>query len=228
MRASCEKTADFKCRIALTVFAALSIWSAGRATADEEREDAEKRLRTLYEITPFVGYRLGGDFDMANSTQSADLDDHGSYAFSVAVRRDESSQYELTYARQETQVERTSPLAPLDVNVEYLHLGGTLDAQVESDFPLRPYLLGGLGITRLTLSSGTDDTRFSFSLGGGLRVPVTPRFNIRLEARGFLTLIDSNSAIFCASGSFGGVCSIRAKGSTFTQFELMAGAAFAF
>jgi opacity protein-like surface antigen len=228
MRASCEKTADFKCRIAVTVFAALSIWSAGSANADEEREHAEERLRTLYEITPFAGYRLGGNFDLANSNQRANLDDHGSFALAVAVRRDEVSQYELLYARQETQLERNSPLAPLDVNVEYLHLGGTLETDVESDFPLQPYLSGGLGITRLTLQSGTDDTRFSMSLGGGLRVPVTPHFNIRLEARGFLTLVDSNSAIFCASGSFGGVCSIRSKGSTFTQFELMAGAAFAF
>jgi opacity protein-like surface antigen len=228
MRASCEKTAVFKC-VAVTVFAGLSIWSAGSAIADEEREgDEERRPRTLYEITPFAGYRLGGDFNLANSRQRADLDDHGSFALSVAVRRDGWSQYELLYARQETQLERDSPLAPLDVNVEYLHLGGTLDADVESDFPLQPYILGGLGITRMTLQSGSDDTRFSFSLGGGLRVPVTPRFNIRLEARGFLTLVDSNSAVFCASGSFGGVCSIRAKGSTFTQFELMAGAAFAF
>jgi hypothetical protein len=59
-------------------------------------------------------------------------------------------------------------------------------------------------------------------------VPVTDRFNFRLEARGFVTLVDTDSAIFCASGSFGGVCSIRARGSTFTQFELLAGAAFAF
>jgi hypothetical protein len=51
---------------------------------------------------------------------------------------------------------------------------------------------------------------------------------LKFEARGYLTFIDTQSSIFCASGSFGGVCSIRAKGSTFTQFDLLAGAAFAF
>src|SRR5262249_3910918 len=119
-----------------------------------------------------------------------------------------------------------SPLAPLDVNVEYLHLGGTLG--VNDEMILKPYIVGSLGITRVRLQSGTDDTRFSVSLGGGLRVPITPRFGLRLEARGLLTLIGTKSAVFCASGSFGGVCSIRAKGWTFTQFELLAGAAFEF
>ena len=56
------------------------------------------------------------------------------------------------------------------------------------------------GSRGLRCSPGTDDTRFSFSLGAGLKVPVTPRFGIRLEARGFLTLVDSDSAMFCASG----------------------------
>ena len=171
----------------------------------------EKPLLT-YEVTPFIGYRLSGDFDIANTNpkQRANLDDHGSFGAAFDVRRDEVSQYELVYSRQEGQLEKNSPLAPLDVDVEYLHIGGTL------------------GLTRFTIQSGSDDTRFSFSLGAGFRVSVTPRFNIRLEARGFLTLVDTDSAIFCASGSFGGVCSIRARGSTFTQFELMAGAAFAF
>jgi opacity protein-like surface antigen len=184
--------------------------------------------QTRFEITPFVGYRLGGDFDLMSSRQSADLDDHGSFALALAVRRDESSQYELLYTREETTFESSSPLGPLDVNVEYLHVGGTLEAEVDGDFPLVPYIVGGLGVTRFELQSVGDDSRFSLSLGGGFRVPVSPRFSLRFEARGYLTFVDTKSSIFCASGSFGGVCSIRAKGSTFTQFDLLAGAAFAF
>jgi opacity protein-like surface antigen len=227
MSASCEKAAGRMCRLHVTVLVAVSMCGTVAAQADERSETATERpAQLLYEVTPFVGYRLNGDFDIANSNQQANLDDHASYALALDLRRDESSQYELLYSRQETRLEQNSPLAPLDVNVEYLHLGGTL--VVNDELPLVPYIVGTLGLTRFTLQSGTDDTRFSFSLGAGLRVPVTPRFGLRLEARGFLTLVDSDSAVFCASGSFGGVCSIRGKGSTFTQFELMAGAAFAF
>jgi opacity protein-like surface antigen len=226
MRARCEQ-------VLTTTLIALSIcFASGTAAAQDGGRSERDSTRTLYEITPFIGYRLGGDFDFASTStsrrQRANLEDDGSFALALAVRRDDYSQYELLYTREETRLEKTSPLAPLDVNVEYLHLGGTLDANVESDFPLQPYLVGGLGLTRLTLQSGTDDTRFSLSLGGGLRVPFSPRFSLRFEARGYLTFIESNSAVFCASGSFGGVCSIRARGSTFTQFDLMAGAAFAF
>ena len=215
------------------VLALLSVCSASSAfAADDDERGVRDGARTRYEITPFVGYRLNGDFNLVDPTtnrrQRANLEDHGSFALALAVRRDDYSQYELLYAREETRLEKTSPLAPLDVNVEYLHLGGTLDANVDSDFPLQPYILGGLGLTRLTLQSGTDDSRFSISLGGGLRVPLSPHFSLRFEARGYLTFIDTNSSIFCASGSFGGVCSIRSRGSTFTQFDLMAGAAFAF
>lgn len=214
-------------RVVFQMIAGLALFSATMvAQAQEEDRGASRRDLTPYEVTPFIGYRLGGNFDIANSSQRANLADHGAFAIAFDLRRDEASQYELTYAREETRLESTSPLAPLDVNVEYLHLGGTLD--VNNDLPLQPYVIGSLGATRFTLQSGTSDTRFSLSLGGGLRVPVTPRFGLRLEARGYVTLIDTSSAIFCASGSFGGVCSIRARGSTFTQFELMAGAAFAF
>jgi opacity protein-like surface antigen len=210
----------------VTMSIAASICGAVGVHAAESDEPENRAPATLYEVTPFIGYRMGGDFDIANSNQDANLADHGSFALAFDLRRDDWSQYELIYARQESRLEDTSPLAPLDVNVEYLHLGGTLG--VNDELPLLPYIVGSLGVTRFTLDSGTDDTRLSFSLGGGVRVPVTPRFNLRLEARGFLTLIDTDSSVFCASGSFGGACAIRAKGSTFTQFEIMAGAAFAF
>jgi opacity protein-like surface antigen len=183
---------------------------------------------TRFEITPFVGYRFGGGFDVDGSTQSADLDDHGSFALALNLRRDETSQYELFYSRQETQLEPDSPLGALGINVEYLHIGGTLVA--DDEMLLKPYIVGTLGLTRLTPEPGraSDNTRFSFSLGAGLRVPVSRRFSVRLEARGFLTFVNTDSAFFCSSSAAGGVCAIRGSGSTFTQYELLAGAAFAF
>src|SRR6185503_9162264 len=112
MRARCEK-------VLTTTLVALSVCLAsGTAAAqDEGRGGGRESARTLYEITPFVGYRLGGDFDFANTIastrQRANLEDHGSFALALGVRRDDSSQYELLYTREETQLEKTSPLAPL-------------------------------------------------------------------------------------------------------------------
>src|SRR5262245_34478113 len=210
-----------------------ALLSGSLAQAAERDDDGDEQAAPLprFEVTPFVGYRMGGDFDVdvgASSTQNADLDDHGSFALALDLRRDEESQYELFYSRQETNLEPDSPLGSLGLNVEYLHLGGTLD--VDQDLLLKPYVVGTLGITRLSPEPGrsSDNTRFSVSLGGGVRVPVSQHFSLRFEARGFLTFVNTDTSFFCSSSSAGGFCAIRGSGSTFIQYELLAGAAFAF
>jgi hypothetical protein len=224
-------------RRALATAGICAVVSSGATVAHAQQmpppEGEEPEGRFYYwEITPFVGYRMGGDFDLEDpagtAAGDADLKNHGSFAIAASLRIDETSAYELFYSRQETSIKETSPLAPLDLDVEYLHLGGTLT--LNEELPVIPYMGGGLGITRLSPQSGpgSEDTRFSVSLSGGLQLPVSERFAVRLEARGYLTFINSDSEFFCASGSFGGVCSIRASGTTLVQFELLAGAAFTF
>jgi hypothetical protein len=66
------------------------------------------------------------------------------------------------------------------------------------------------------------------SIGGGVRVPFSERFSLRFEARGFFTFVGTSSSLFCETGSFGGICEVRASSSTFIQYEALAGAAFAF
>jgi hypothetical protein len=163
-----------------------------------------------------------------DSDADADLESDGSFGIAFNLEIDELSAYELFYSRQKTSFESTAAIAPFDLTVEYLHLGGTLI--VNEELPLKPYIVGGLGATRFNPDSGDggDDVRFSMSLGGGLKFPVTRNFAVRLEARGYLTVVNSQSGFFCASGSFGGVCAVRVKGDSFFQYEVLAGAAFAF
>lgn len=206
----------------------VSFGIASSAFAADGSAEKESTGRPRFEITPFIGYRAGGDFDVEGSDEGADLDDHTAYGLALNLRLDEVSQYELFFARQPTRFKADSPVGGLDVDVDYLHIGGTLESEEPRRFT--PYLAGGLGITRISPddAAADDETRFSISLAGGVRVPVTARFGVRLEARGYLTFIDTDSAVFCASGSFGGVCSIRASGSTFFQYEALAGATFTF
>lgn len=184
-------------------------------------------LPTL-ELTPFAGYRLGGDFELSDSGAEVGLEDRGAFALAVNLPIDELSQYELFYGRQNTSLRTDSPLGSADVDVEYLHLGGMLI--VSEVRRVAPYLVGGLGATRITpdAAGARSETRFSFSLGAGLRAPLGRRVALRLEARGFLTFLDTRSAIFCVSDELGGLCRVRAKGDAFFQYEFLAGAAFAF
>jgi opacity protein-like surface antigen len=181
-----------------------------------------------WEVTPFVGYRLGGDFEIAGTEADADLDDDRSFGIAITLAIDNYSAYELLYSRQEASFASASPVAPLDLDVEYLHLGGTL--LVNDELPVGPYIAGGLGITRLSPQSGggSNDTRFSLSLGAGVKLPVSRSFSVRLEARGYVTFVDTDTSFFCASGSQGGICAIQSSGDAFIQYELLAGVSFAF
>jgi hypothetical protein len=88
----------------------------------------------------------------------------------------------------------------------------------------------GIGATRFSPSGAdaTDLTRFSGSLGLGVAMPMSEHLAFRLEARGYLTLVDSDTSIFCRSDNGTGFCRIVASGSTIFQAELLAGFALRF
>lgn len=178
-------------------------------------------------ITPFVGYRTGGDFKRFDTQQPVNVADHGSLALALDVRAVDAMQYELFYGRQST-VLSGAALAPATIKVEYLHLGGTVPLLGTPH--LNPYYGGGLGITRLSPDPavGVDNTRFSLSLSLGTRVPLSPHLALRFEARGFFTPMPTDTAFFCRSDQTGALCEIRARGSWFVQGDVLAGAAFTF
>jgi opacity protein-like surface antigen len=187
----------------------------------------------LFETGALGALAVGGRFNVQDSTRGTgtstrvSLADHGAFAVTADVKADQGTQYELFYSREATALRSDGGFPRTDVTVEYLHLGGTL--VLDDELKLKPYAAGGLGITRLTPDEvGNTDTRFSLSFGLGLKWPVTRSFSVRVEGRGFVTLVDSNTATFCRSDQDGLVCRIRGNGRTFLQGQFLAGAAFAF
>ena len=185
------------------------------------------RAAQQFEVSPFIGYRVGGSFKLTDAGQHVELDDHGSFALALDARAEESGQYELFYGRQPT-VLRGDALAPVSMDVEYLHIGGAV--ALDEPQRVKPYLAGGLGITRFSPDPalGHEDTRLSLSLALGLRVPVSAHFSLRLEGRGLLTPVNTHSAFFCRSDRSAALCQVRVRGSSFFQFDFLAGAAYAF
>lgn len=209
---------------AVAVASAALQFTAAHA-ADPSPSPAQRDV-TSFEIAAFPGFSFGGSFTRSDTGQSVDVRSHGSVALALDAEADETSQYELFYSHQPT-VLRGDAFAPMAVTLEYLQVGGTL---VLDDAPrVKPYLAGGLGVTRFSPPApGVEDTRFSLSLGLGLRVPLDRRFSLRLEARGFVTLVSSNTALFCGSNQTGLVCQVHGHGSALVQGEALAGVAFAF
>jgi hypothetical protein len=206
----------------------LVVMIAGMAVAGllapEARADAPR-----FELTPFVGYRAGGKFDIeateTTAQQSVNLGDDASFGLDLGLYRDQTGFYELLYSQQKTSLDSSNPLLRgLDVKVEYLHFGGTALFPQESEW-LVPYLSMTIGATRLSAQGGGYDaeTKFSGSLGGGLRVPINDNIAATLGLRGYLTLVESDTGFFCVSDSNGGSCLVKSSGSTFFQGEALLG-----
>ncbi len=130
-----------------TVGAGVAHAQGSEMPAGQGDEANESRSSMRWEVTPFVGYRMGGDFDV-NAPGGGDLVNHGSFGLAVNLFIDETASYELFYSRQETSFESSSPIAPFDLDIEYLHLGGTL--VLSDELPVEPYMVGGVGLTRLS------------------------------------------------------------------------------
>jgi hypothetical protein len=182
-----------------------------------------------FELTAFLGYRLGGRFDVEGSGASVHANDDLAYGTGLSVRLDEFQRIGLFYSRQDTTTHSSSGFGRVGLSVQYFHLDETLASEQPYRF-FTPYLTGALGVTVLSVDApgSNSDTRFSIAVGGGLRIPVRPRFDVRLEARAYLTFIDTNSSVFCAPGSAGGACALRSSSSVFAQYDFLVGAAYTF
>jgi opacity protein-like surface antigen len=195
--------------------AAAALWLvASAAQADE---------LPLFQAGLYGGYRVGGSLEDQDTGDDRDLEDDSSYAVSLELRygKGDDRFYQLWYSRQATEVD--DGLETHDADVEYLHIGGTLPFGGWEH--AQPYFAAGIGATRFSASGAdTDDrTNFSGSAAFGLEIPLGRHAAIRLEGRGYLTLVDTEGAFFCRSDGGEGVCRIAASGSTIFQAEALAG-----
>jgi hypothetical protein len=194
---------------------------------------AQADQRPTFEITPFAGYRTGGSFKVetaaGTSSQSVDVSDDASFGLDLGLYRDQNGFYEFLYSQQRASLDSKDPLLKgVDVKVEYFQFGGTAFFPGESD-RLFPYLSMTIGATRLSASGAYDtDTKFSGSVGTGLRFPFNDHFAATLGLRGYLTFIQSNTQFLCISNNGNGTCLLKSSGSTFFQGEAQLGLTFKF
>lgn len=189
------------------------------------------RADVRFEITPFVGYRMGGGFDaeqLSGTTEDVDLEDGSSWGIDVGLYADSWAFYEFLYSTQTTELDSRDPtLAAVDVTTEYYQLGGT--AFFPGEQWMVPYLSMTIGATRFSADGGYGSkSRFSGSLGGGLRLPFSENVGATLGVRGYLTFVDSDTGFFCSSIDGEGSCLVKSSGSTLFQAEALLGVTFRF
>ena len=179
------------------------------------------------EITPFVGFRFGGNFEDNTTGANLDVSQGESYGLILDLRATEETQYELFYSFQRSELGGGGLFGGetlFDLDVHYLHIGGTYLFPGER---AHPFIGGGLGLTFFAPDGPglNAKTYFSLSLGGGVKIPITKGLGLRLEGRGFMTILPDQTDIFCVSAG-GAVCNVRVQGDVFGQVEFLAGLSF--
>ena len=187
---------------------------------------ATESMGQQFEITPFAGYRFGGDFQDSGTGFGLDIDDSESYGVVLGMSVSPETQVEFLYSHQATEIKPTGPFSAAsltNLDMDYYHFGGTYIWDHKKD--LRPFIQATLGATHLNPDRAGlgSETRFSFGIGGGVKYFFTKHLGLRLDARALGTVLNSNSAIFCSGG-----CTIAVQGSTLWQFEGGLGVIFAF
>jgi len=205
----------------LLVAAVAISWSEVAAAQSAQGQPRENN----FEVTPFAGYMGGGRFKDPGNDSDRDIESDVNYGVFLGMNADgPDRQYELLYARQGTSIEGATPI---DMTVQYLQIGGSVsftDVQ-----PVVPFFGVTVGATQFSPDGGLDDeTRFSFTVGGGVKVPITEHIGLRFDARAFVTVMNSDSAFFCRSVSGDAACRIKVDSSTLVQYSAMLGVIAAF
>jgi len=182
------------------------------------------------EVTPFIGARLGGTFDIqpdGPEQVEATLKDASSYGFSAGVRFDDLSLVEFRWARATSTLRFGAPFSLLgasigDVTLNQFHADFTREFVIPEVKGLRSFLTASLGLTHVGAAQ-EGFTRFSFGFGGGLKQFLGSRLAIRAEAQWLPILVDPSVGGFaCGTIQFGG-CLVVLSGDLVQQFQLSIG-----
>lgn len=200
------------------VIAAAALVLGGRPASAAEKE-------YTYEITPFYGVMGGGSFDDTTDGTKRNLKDAGAWGIVFNFDAQDHRQYEIFYGKQSTSIKGATPI---DLDIQFLQIGGTV--MWPDNEHVIPYFLATAGAAKLTPDgTGLDSTtRLAFTFGGGLKIPIVKHVGLRLEARGYATVLNSSGDIFCNSNSGTGTCAIRAHSSTLVQYSTTAGVVVGF
>lgn len=182
------------------------------------------------EIIPLLGIRGGGEFIDQSTKTKHTLEATESLGLILSFPYERGKTIEVYYSHQSTQLNSitiepsiSSNKVNIPVTLDYLHIGGT--APISEYNKLKTFVSGGFGFTYTSpdYPDTQSDLRASFTLGIGLKWPLTEKISLRLETRGLATTYNNNSAIFCNGG-----CTITVNGNLLIQAEVFAGVGIKF
>jgi hypothetical protein len=171
-------------------------------------------------VTLYAGYRFGGELTDVTTDKTWQFSDGPAYSVAGDFPLSRYTQWEIFVSHRSSALKANgfAPVANnIGLDITYVHVGGTYFPQGVGQ---RFYGVGGLGATQLSPDQAglNSEIKFSLNLGAGYMIPLMEHVALKLEARGFITILNSSGGMFCSGG-----CVVQVKGSTLTQGELSAG-----
>lgn len=170
------------------------------AFAQDANHPNNAYTRGRFELTPTFSYNFGGTLSAEDSHLSdfdLEADDSEAYGVTFGIPLSPWAQIELLASRQQTQLVYDQGLfggsrGVADFDVTYYHVGGLFQW---GNGQIHPFLVASLGVANLNpdISGARAENKFSGSLGGGVKIFFTDNIGLRLEGRGFWTLLDGNN-----------------------------------
>lgn len=182
------------------------------------------RAQTV-EITPFAGYRFGGDFFELAVPGPVDRDGAPSAGVLLDVPLHDGLSFEALVTHQSAgfAIPAVGFGPPVHEHVVVQHfLGGGLQ---EFGFGrVRPFLTGTVGLSRYAVP-GDSEIRVALAAGGGVKLYPWKMVGVRLDSRFYATFVDLDShATVCAPGR----CFFALDAAIVWQAEFIAGLVFRF
>lgn len=155
------------------------------------------------EFMPFAGYRTSGTFNVDSELFSTfKIEDGFNYGltlgFMVTPETEVEFMWSLTNSRLSgsfLQVGQNKNIF-FDMHTNMFHIN-FLYLYPYANERIVPYFLIGLGLTYADPKDGTNgETRFSFSVGGGLKIMASQRVGLRFQAKWTPTYINSHSELW--------------------------------
>lgn len=174
-----------------------------------------------FEVTPFGGYRFGGDFFELLAARPLDADGAPTLGLAVDVPFSAGGQIEAVFTHEQASFPRRGPPSETS-SVDHWLVGGL---QELSNGRTRPFLTGLLGLTRYA-TEGDSEIRFAVSVGGGVKLFPQSRVGLRLDGRAFTTIVDASTHGYaCAPGR---TCLLAFHAALVWQAEFTTGVVFRF
>lgn len=153
-----------------------------------------------FELTPFVGTRVGGDFDDIETglIDDVEIDDGASFGLVFDVNFGDNWQLEFLGSMQATELIAEGTVSGKgDIDVNHFHVGGAYQFR-DSLENVRPFVAFSVGATQFDPDGALDsESKFSLSLGGGIKYHFNDRLGVRVQGRFTATEINDDDEVYC-------------------------------